>query len=110
MVPLGLIIGLAIPVAHWGINRVFPAFKKVPINTAIIASYAGQYVYGTTSWMWSSIAVGVFSQIWLRKRMPNIYNKYNYLIGAALDGGSQIVVFVLSFAVFGASGKAYPFR
>jgi OPT family oligopeptide transporter len=109
VVPLGLVFGLAIPVVHWGINRIFPAFKKLPINTAIIASYAGQYVYGTTSWMWSSIAVGVFSQIWLRKRMPHIYNNYNYLIGAALDGGSQIVIFVLSFAVFGASGKAYPF-
>ena len=109
IVPLGLIIGLAIPVAHWAVNRAFPAVKKLPINTAIIAAYAGTSVYGTTSWMWSSIAVGVFSQVWLRRRMPHIYNNYNYLIGAALDGGSQIVVFVLSFAVFGASGKAYPF-
>jgi OPT family oligopeptide transporter len=109
LVPLGLLIGLAIPIAHWCLIKTFPAFRDVPINTAIIASYAGHTVYGTTSWMWSSIAVGIFSQVWLRRRRPHVYNKYNYLIGAALDGGSQIVVFVLSFAVFGASGKTYLF-
>lgn len=109
LVPLGLAAGLALPVLHWGLNRVFPPARKWPLNTAIIASYAGVNYYGNTSWVWSSIAVGVFSQFWLRRRLPKIYNKYNYLIGAALDGGSQIVIFILSFAVFGASGKNVPF-
>ncbi|KAF2220146.1 peptide transporter MTD1 [Elsinoe ampelina] len=109
IVPLGLVIGMAFPVVHWGLIKFIPSLKKFPINTAIIASYAGQMYFGTTSWIWSSIAVGVFSQVWLRRRRPGIYNKYNYLIGAALDGGSQIVIFLLSFAVFGASGKERPF-
>lgn len=109
IVPLGLVIGLALPVVHWGLNRVFPRMRSWPLNTAIIASYAGQTYYGITSWIWSSVAVGVFSQVWLRRRLPRIYNEYNYLIGAALDGGSQIVIFILSFAVFGASGKEHPF-
>ncbi|KAF2663875.1 OPT peptide transporter Mtd1 [Microthyrium microscopicum] len=109
IVPLGLIIGLAFPVVHWGLNKLYPPLRKLPINTAIIASYAGQYVIGNTSWIWSSIIVGVFSQLYLRRRLPRIYNEYNYLIGAALDGGAQIVVFILSFAVLGASGKNVPF-
>ncbi|TKX22903.1 glutathione transporter-like protein [Elsinoe australis] len=109
IVPLGLVIGLALPVVHWALSKAYPRLKKWPINTAIIASFAGQYYYGNTSWIWSSIAVGVFSQVWLRRKKPQIYNKYNYLIGAALDGGSQIVIFLLSFAVFGASGKSHPF-
>lgn len=109
LIPLGLIIGLAFPVVHWGLIKAFPPLKKFPFNTAIIVSSAGGNYYGNTSWIWSSIAVGVFSQFWLRRRLPEIYNKYNYLIGAALDGGSQIVIFVLSFAVFGASGKAVNF-
>ncbi|KAL4866984.1 hypothetical protein BDV12DRAFT_198714 [Aspergillus spectabilis] len=109
IVPLGLLIGLALPVAHWGLIKLFPRIKKWPLNTAIITSYAGQIYYGSTSWIWSSIAVGVFSQFWLRRRMPGIYNKYNYLIGAALDGGSQLIIFILSFAVLGASGTARPF-
>lgn len=109
IVPMGLLIGLFLPVLHWGLNRTFPRLRDLPINTAIICLYMGTNYFGTTSWVCSTIVVGVFSQFWLRRRMPRIYNKYNYLVGAALDGGSQIVVFVLSFAVFGASGKAHPF-
>ena len=109
IVPLGLVIGLIFPVLHWSMVRFFPSTKKWPINTALIVSYAGSYYYGNTSWITSCIVVGVFSQIWLRRRHPNLYNRYNYLIGAAMDGGSQIVIFILSFAVFGASGQSHPF-
>jgi len=35
--------------------------------------------------------------------------QYNYLLSAALDGGSQVILFILSFAVFGASGNAVAF-
>ncbi|KAG2421023.1 hypothetical protein HFD88_000639 [Aspergillus terreus] len=109
IVPLGLVIGLALPFLHWGLIKLFPRIRQWPLNTAIITSYAGQVYFGNTSWIWSSIAVGVFSQVWLRRRMPKIYNDYNYLIGAALDGGSQLIVFILSFAVLGASGTERPF-
>jgi OPT family oligopeptide transporter len=109
IVPIGLVIGLVLPIIHWALNRVWPRMRNWPINTAMIATYAGTHYYGNTSWVWSSIAVGVFSQFWLRRRMPRVYNKYNYLIGAAMDGGSQIVVFILSFAVFGASGASHAF-
>ncbi|CAG7988873.1 unnamed protein product [Penicillium salamii] len=109
IVPIGILIGLALPVIHWGVNRWSPRIRKWPINTPIIVSYSGASYFGITSFIWSSITVGVFSQLWLRRRMPHIYNKYNYLIGAALDGGSQIIIFVLSFAVMGASGKEHPF-
>ncbi|PLN84639.1 OPT peptide transporter Mtd1 [Aspergillus taichungensis] len=109
LVPLGLLIGLALPVFHWLLLRLFPRLRGVHLNTAIIAASAGLYYFGTTAWISSSIAVGLFSQFWLRRRMPAVYNKYNYLIGAALDGGSQVVIFILSFAVFGASGQERPF-
>ncbi|PBK87529.1 hypothetical protein ARMGADRAFT_938783, partial [Armillaria gallica] len=45
----------------------------------------------------------------LRKRRPGWFKKYNYLTSAALDGGSQVILFILSFAVFGASNKAVDF-
>ncbi|RDI88757.1 hypothetical protein Vi05172_g1429 [Venturia inaequalis] len=109
IVPMGLLIGLTLPALHWSLIKLFPALKKLPVNTAIIASYAGTNYVGNTSWVWSSILVGVFSQLYLRRRLPKIYNDYNYLIGAALDGGSQIVIFLLSFAVLGAGGKNVPF-
>ncbi|OJJ42147.1 hypothetical protein ASPZODRAFT_77574 [Penicilliopsis zonata CBS 506.65] len=109
IVPLSLVIGLALPVCHWALIKLVPRVGDWHLNTAIITGYAGMVYYGNTSWVPSSIVVGVFSQLWLRRRLPRIYNQYNYLIGAAMDGGSQIVIFILSFAVFGASGRERAF-
>lgn len=38
-----------------------------------------------------------------------MFVKYNYLVSAALDGGTSVIVFIMSFALFGAAGKAVPF-
>jgi OPT family oligopeptide transporter len=76
IVPLALLVGLGLPIIHWLVARCVPRVRKYPINTPIIATFAGHYYYGTTSWIWSSIAVGIFSQAWLRRRYPAIYNKY----------------------------------
>ena len=57
----------------------------------------------------STIFVGLASQLWLRRYHPGWYRKYNYILGGALDGGAQFMVFILSFAVFGASGVSRPF-
>lgn len=54
-------------------------------------------------------ALGFFAQGYLRKKRPELFIKYNYITSAALDGGTQVMVFILTFAVFGGSGKARPF-
>lgn len=64
---------------------------------------------GVNSTITSSIIVGLVSQLWLRRYHPGWYKKYNYILGGALDGGAQVMVFILSFAVFGASGVEKPF-
>jgi hypothetical protein len=53
--------------------------------------------------------IGFFVQGFIRRRYPAMFVKYNYIISAAMDGGTQVLVFVLTFAVFGGSGKAVPF-
>ena len=64
---------------------------------------------GVNSTVTSSIIVGLVSQLWLRNYHPGWYRKYNYILGGALDGGAQVMVFILSFAVFGAAGVQNPF-
>jgi hypothetical protein len=49
------------------------------------------------------------SQLWLRRYHTGWFRKYNYILGGALDGGAQVMIFILSFAVFGASGVSRPF-
>ena len=55
-----------------------------------------------------SFLMAIFSQYYLRKYRARWFRKYNFLLSAALDGGTQIMVFVYSFAVGGASGSATP--
>jgi hypothetical protein len=53
--------------------------------------------------------LGFGTQWWLRKHHPHLFNKYNYIVSAALDGGTQVCVFILTFAVFGGSGTSHAF-
>jgi hypothetical protein len=92
-VPWAHVIGLFVPVPFW-----------------VIHSYIIGYLSnGITSTYLSYFAVAFFSQWWLRTRHPRWFAKYNYIVGAALDGGTQVMVFILSFAVQGAGGTSHPF-
>jgi hypothetical protein len=53
--------------------------------------------------------IGFFVQFWVRKRYPEWFLKYNYILAAAISGGTELLVFITTFAVQGASGKAVPF-
>ncbi|KAG5636585.1 hypothetical protein H0H81_007556 [Sphagnurus paluster] len=74
-----------------------------------LLQYSAWMTAGVNSTITSSIIVGLVSQLWLRKYHPGWYKKYNYILGGALDGGAQVMIFILSFAVFGASGVEKPF-
>ncbi|KAG6889143.1 hypothetical protein C0995_003503 [Termitomyces sp. Mi166 len=71
--------------------------------------YSARMSAGVNSTVTSSVIIGLASQLWLRKYHPGWYKQYNYILGGALDGGAQVMIFILSFAVFGASGIMRPF-
>lgn len=54
--------------------------------------------------------IGFASQWYIRRHYPNLFVRYNYLVSAAMDGGTAVMVFILSFAVLGAAGAAVAFR
>lgn len=87
--------------------------KSPALFNLFMPNRAGQYsawlASGINSIVTSTILVGLASQMWLRRRRPKWYRDYNYILGGALDGGAQVMIFVLSFAVFGASGIPRPF-
>ena len=88
----------------------------------------GWLCVGINSSVLSIFTVAFISQWWIRTRHPRWFQKYNYLVGAgvcsfsvficapspinhlaALDGGTQVMVFILSFAVQGAAGTSHLF-
>ncbi|EGO04039.1 hypothetical protein SERLA73DRAFT_102396 [Serpula lacrymans var. lacrymans S7.3] len=112
VVPLSLAIGMIPTFFQWLIAKRWPKIGPLKVDSIIlpiIYMYSSAMSSGVTSTILSSIIVGLVSQLWLRKSHPGWYRKYNYILGGALDGGAEVMIFILSFAVFGASGTAKPF-
>jgi len=108
-VTIAYLIGFIVPVPLWLANRFYPhpAFRYV--NTSIILWQKGYLFVGINSPIGMFFFLGFFAQWYLRKKRPEFFIKYNYIVSAALDGGTQVMVFILTFAVFGASGTTRPF-
>ncbi|KIK49247.1 hypothetical protein CY34DRAFT_20248 [Suillus luteus UH-Slu-Lm8-n1] len=106
-VPLSYLIGLVAPLPFWIVHCYWPRLRMDYYYIPIICYYIGALSAGINSSVVSYYVVSFLCQWWLRTRYPRWFVKYNYLVGAALDGGTQVMVFILSFAVQGATGKAH---
>ncbi|KIJ61351.1 hypothetical protein HYDPIDRAFT_116119 [Hydnomerulius pinastri MD-312] len=108
-VPWAYVVGLFVPVPFWLIHRYWPKLRMDYLYTPVIAYFIGWLCVGINSSILSYFTVAFVSQWWLRTRYPRWFAKYNYIVGAALDGGTQVMVFILSFAVQGAAGTSHLF-
>lgn len=108
-VTLAYLLGFVVPIPMYLGNKIWPHRAWSYFNFSIIAWYMGWLFVGINASITMYFVIGFFAQFYLRKYRPRWFNKYNYIVSAALDGGTQTIVFVLTFAVFGGSGKARPF-
>ncbi|KAF8120919.1 OPT oligopeptide transporter protein-domain-containing protein [Boletus edulis] len=108
-VPLSYLVGLAAPVPFWLVHRYWPKLRADYLFIPIICQAVGWLGGGINSMVASYFMIAFASQWWIRTRYPSWFQKYNYLVGAALDGGTQVMVFILSFAVEGAAGTSHLF-
>lgn len=85
-------------------------FSLDEINLPQFIQYAGFIPYNAsqTCVIFSWIIAGFFTQFYLRNYQPRIFKDYMYLVTGAWDGASLTVMFILSFAVFGAGGPSRP--
>ena len=102
--------GFFVPIPFWLLHKKYPRLGLNNINTAVIILYISWLCVGINSSLMAFFFFGLISQAYIRKRYPELFVKYNYLVSAALDGGTSIIVFILSFAVAGASGTQHNFR
>ena len=79
------------------------------INTPIVLHNMGSLNSGINSSVLGSFISGFISQFWLRKYHSVWFKKYNYILSAGLDGGGQVMVFILTFTLMGGSGKPVAF-
>lgn len=108
-VTISYLIGFIVPFPLW-IAYKFTGLRIFSyINLSIILWYMGWLFVGINSSCFPYFVIGFISQWWIRRRYPQYFVKYNYIVSAAMDGGTQVLVFVFTFAVFGGSGTAHPF-
>ncbi|KAI0918825.1 hypothetical protein AcW1_009464 [Taiwanofungus camphoratus] len=109
MVPIALAIGVTLPLPFYILHRLWPKVGFNNLNTSIITQYSCYLSVGINTSVNTGMALGIFSQWWVRRRYPRWFAKYNYIIAAGMDGGTQVVLFILNFAIFGAAGNAHAF-
>ncbi|KAH0585321.1 hypothetical protein H2248_008562 [Termitomyces sp. 'cryptogamus'] len=83
------VIGLFVPVPFWLAYRYFPKLRTDYLYTPVICYYIGWLCVGINSSIFTYFSVAWLSQWWLRTRYPQWFVKYNYIVAAALDGGTQ---------------------
>ncbi|KAJ5738648.1 hypothetical protein N7493_001803 [Penicillium malachiteum] len=106
---ISILVGFLCPLPFYFLHKKFPSLGMNHVNTAVLLYYIGYLCVGINSSIMSFFIIGFGSQWYLRRYHPNIFVKYNYLVSAALDGGTSVIVFIMSFAIFGAAGKSVDF-
>lgn len=106
---LALPLGFVFPLPFYYLHRQFPKMGWDYVVTPVICWYLGYLSVGINSSVPLYFAIGFFVQFYVRKRHAEWFIKYNYLLAAAISGGTELLVFVTTFAVQGASGTAVVF-
>ncbi|KAK3343362.1 OPT superfamily oligopeptide transporter [Neurospora tetraspora] len=109
MVPMGLFFGIFAPMPFWIGHKYFPQLKLNYFNTFIICTWLGWLSVGINSSLLAYFVFGFFAQGYLRRYKPVLFAKWNNIFAAAIAGGCSLIIFILTFAVAGGSGKARDF-
>lgn len=108
-VVLAFPVGFIVPLPFYLLHRKWPKAGFDYIVTPILVWHLGYLSVGINTSVCTYFAIGFFMQYYVRKKYPRWFLKYNYLLAAAISGGVELLVFVTTFAVQGASGKEVPF-
>ncbi|KAI8608312.1 OPT oligopeptide transporter protein-domain-containing protein [Chytriomyces sp. MP71] len=94
-------VGLGAPFVFLGLHKIFPKVGFHYINVAIISSYLGYFCSGSNSSVFTYFIIAAFTQFYLRRYKPHIFNKYQYLTAAGLDAGNNLTVLMVALTVGG---------
>ncbi|KAI8450585.1 OPT oligopeptide transporter protein-domain-containing protein [Phakopsora pachyrhizi] len=108
-VPAALGLGLLLPVPFFVLNKIWPNKTLAKINMPIFFGMVGSGGQGLCAGKFTSFTLGFLSQFWARKYHHEWFQKYNYILSAALDGGTQILVLLLSLTFQGCLGFKVDF-
>ncbi|KAG2185685.1 hypothetical protein INT44_002478 [Umbelopsis vinacea] len=104
----GFLVGAVAPMILYILHRRFPKARFDLWNVTIFFGGVSNWWGNLSTGPLSSIIVGFFSQFYLFRYRHEIWRKYNYLVGSALDTGFNLAVLcpcAQSIFIFFSAGK-----
>ncbi|KAK3821392.1 MAG: OPT oligopeptide transporter protein-domain-containing protein [Benniella sp.] len=92
---IGFLIGLIVPVLLWVLSKKFPQYPWSKFNIAIIAGGMSVFPNGYVVGVVSSIVVCLVVQFHMYRYHRNWWNKYVFILSAALDTGAAFTGLVI---------------
>ncbi|PLW56968.1 hypothetical protein PCANC_02784 [Puccinia coronata f. sp. avenae] len=108
-VPYSLLFGFLLPIPFHFLKKYYPKMILSNINIALIAGTFYVSIQGVTSGATMKLLIGFTSQLFLRKYHKSWYERYNYILSAALDGGTQMAILMCTFLFQGGAGLTVLF-
>ncbi|KAH9816870.1 putative oligopeptide transporter [Melampsora americana] len=104
IIPYSLILGFFAPIPLYLLHRWKPNAGFQRVNISLFASSLFHAVLGATSGRTTATILALYTQYTIRKYHFKWYQEYNYILSAALEGGAQFAVLLLTFFVQGGAG------
>lgn len=104
IVPICLLAGFFLPIPFVLLHFWKPKVGFNKVNVSLFCSSLFHAVGGVTSARTVATIIGFYTQYYMRKYRFQWYQKYNYILSAALDGGTQLTMFLLTFTLQGGAG------
>ncbi|KAH9440667.1 hypothetical protein Pst134EA_032258 [Puccinia striiformis f. sp. tritici] len=105
----GMVVGLFLPIPFFVAGKCWPRYKFHLFNVPLLLGITtGLYTLASAGEP-MRIFIGLMSQFWARKYRTQWFQKYNYILSAALDGGTELMVFFLAIVFQGGDGHTINF-
>ncbi|KAG0142146.1 hypothetical protein CROQUDRAFT_50677 [Cronartium quercuum f. sp. fusiforme G11] len=104
ILPYCLIAGFVLPIPIFLLHKWKPKAGFNRLNISLFASSIFNCIKGATSGRMTAMVIGFYTQYYIRKYHFGWYQKYNYTISAALDGGTEMAILLLTILFQGGIG------
>lgn len=91
----GFLLGALLPIPFYLLHRRFPKQKWEFVNIPIIALGASSLPSNPANFILSVLIVSFFFQFYLYRYQHSWWRRYNYILSAALDSGTQFCVILV---------------
>jgi len=104
IVPYSLVAGFLLPIPLFLLHLWKPRFGFDKVNVSLFCSSIFGAISGVTSSRTVATLLAWYTQYYIRKYRFQWYQKYNYMLSAAFDGGTQFMMFILTLTLQGGTG------